>query len=205
MMFDKLKKNMGFALAEIIVAVAIFSLIIGLVALFQSDIFSLNRILQVGLQNQAEAKKVVRPFANEVRSAVPSNLGAYPIAEVGTTTFTFYSDIDGDGLRERVRYFRDENDFKKGVIKPGGQPLEYDEDNEEIAEVVHDVMIQDIFFYYDSSYDGTASSTPLEYPIAPSDVRLVKVLLVIDNDPNNPPAPIEITTQVSIRNLKDNL
>lgn len=195
----------GFALVELLFSISILSLIIGLVGAFQADVFSLNRIIQYGLQNQTEAKNIIRPFANEVRSAAPSNLGAYPIAHTHADSFMFYTDIDGDGLRERIRYFLQDGDFKKGIIKPTGQPLEYDVANEKIIQVVHNVVNTSIFEYYDSSYDGTASSSSLIFPVAPIEVRLVKVTLDIDSDPNKPPEPFNVTTQVSIRNIKDNL
>jgi len=195
----------GFTLVEILVSVSIFAAIIVFIGGFQSDVFSLNRIIQSGLQNQSEAKKIIRPFANEVRSAATSNLGSYAIAETIETSFTFYTDIDSDGLREKVKYFLDNGEFTKSIISPTGQPLVYDQENEQIIKVVQDVVNYDIFEYYDSLYDGTASSTALSQPVITSDVRLVKVTLIIDSDPNKPPAPIEVTTQVSIRNLKDNL
>jgi len=195
----------GFTLVEILVSVSIFAAVIVFIGGFQADVFSLNRIIQSGLKNQSEAKKIIRPFANEVRSAATSNLGAYAIAETNETSFIFYTDIDNDGLREKVRYFLDNGEFKKSIISPTGQPLVYDQENEKIIKVVQDVVNYDIFEYYDSLYDGTLSSTALSQPVTTSDVRLIKVTLVIDTDPNKTPAAIEITTQVSIRNLKDNL
>jgi prepilin-type N-terminal cleavage/methylation domain-containing protein len=195
----------GFSLVEVLVVVSIFSLILILLAGFQSDVFSLNRILNSGLQSQSEVKKIVRPFSNEVRSATPSNLGAYPIATSDTNEFSFYTDIDGDGLREKIRYFLEDGEFKKGTIKPSGSPLEYDVDDEKIIKVIKNVTNSEIFTYYDSNYDGTASSTPLVTPVSPSQVRLVKIEITVDEDPNKPPAAITVTTQVSIRNLKDNL
>jgi prepilin-type N-terminal cleavage/methylation domain-containing protein len=196
-------KQKGFALVELLVAIGVLTLIIGAFGAFKANVFSLNRVLQVGLKNQEEAKKVVRPMANEVRSATQSNLGAYAIAESNPTSFSFYTDIDNDGLREKIRYFLDGTDFKKGIIKPSGNPLTYDQEGEQIIEVIHSVLPLDIFYYYNSSYDGT--SDPLEDPVSPSDVRLIKVVLEIDDDPDNPPASFQVTTQVSMRNLKDNL
>ncbi|MFW5887537.1 MAG: type IV pilus modification PilV family protein [Bacteriovoracia bacterium] len=205
-MHKKLKqKNKGFTLIEILISIAILVAIISLVGAFQADVFSLNGIIQSGLQNQSEAKKIIRPFANEVRSAAPSNLGSYPLIETASTTFSFYSDTDSDGLREMIKYSLDDGTFKKTSITPTGQPLEYDVDNEETIQVIEDVTNTDIFTYYDSNYDGATSSNPLPQPVTNSDVRLVKINLIIDSDPNKPPEPIEITTQVSIRNLKDNL
>jgi len=42
-------------------------------------------------------------------------------------------------------------------------------------------------------------------PVDVSSVRLVKMNITIDRDPNRSPTPINVTTQVVIRNLKDNL
>lgn len=194
----------GFTLVEILIAVSILSLILGFVGAFQADVFSLNRFIQTGLQSQSDAKKIIRPFANEVRSAAPSNLGAYHLAETATSSFAFYSDIDNDGLREKVRYYLDGSDFKKSVIKPAGQPLVYNQANEKIIRVVENVVDDNIFEYFDSNYDGTASSTALVQPVNISEVRLIKIRLSIDKDLGAPPGPIEVMTQVSIRNLKDN-
>ncbi|HMO78862.1 MAG TPA: prepilin-type N-terminal cleavage/methylation domain-containing protein [Candidatus Paceibacterota bacterium] len=204
MILDFKKTKKGFTLIETIVSVFVFSLIIVAVAGFQSDVFSLTRFIQTGLQNQSEAKKLIKPFVNEVRSATPSSLGSYPIEKASATEFIFYSDIDNDGLKERMRYFLDGTDFKRGVLKPSGNPLGYNLSQEQITKVIRDIIPQDIFYYFDSNYDGQNSQS-ISQPVNPSEVRLVKVVLVIDSDPNQPPGPIEITTQVSIRNLKDNL
>lgn len=199
------QKNTGFTLIEIIVAVGVFALMIGLVGAYQSDVFSLNRVIQQGLNNQSEAKKIIRPFINEVRSASPSSLGTYPIKTATPNEFIFYSDLDSDGLKEEVRYYLDEGVFKKGVIAPSGNPLVYDEQDEDVIQIVHDVINTGIFQYFDSTYTGNEEMGELTGTISPSDVRLVKIELTIDSNPDMPPAATTVSTQVSIRNLKDNL
>lgn len=191
-------------MVETLVAVFITSLIIAAVGAFQRDVFYLNDVIQSGLTSQNDARKIIRPMVDEVRSASESSLGSYPLAITASSTFAFYSDIDNDSLKERVRYFLDNGDFKKGVIKPSGNPLTYNSSNEKIIEVVHDVINTDIFTYFNSSYDGTSSSTPITQPVSPAVVRLVKIELIVDKDPKRSPAPITVGTQMSIRNLKDN-
>lgn len=197
-------KNKGFSLVETLVAVAILFLIIAAMGAFQADVFSLNSVIQSGLSRENDARKIIRPMVDEVRSASESNLGSYPLATTASSTFTFYSDIDDDNLKERVRYFLEGTDFKKGIIHPSGVPLTYDENDEFIIEVVHDVINTDIFSYYNSSYDGTASSSPLAQPVVPSEVRLISVELIVDENVDKPPAAVKVRTQMSIRNLKDN-
>jgi hypothetical protein len=74
-----------------------------------------------------------------------------------------------------------------------------------MTEMVHNITNGNsgIFSYYDSSYDGTTAA--LTTPVTISAIRLVKVSLVIDADPGKSPTAVTITTQTSIRNLKDNL
>lgn len=199
-----INKKSGFTLVETIIALAIFTLIISAVGAFQADIFKLNAVIQSGLSSQNDARKIIRPMVDEVRGASESNLGAYPLATTASSTFIFYTDLDNDSLKERVRYFLDGSDFKKGVIKPSGNPLVYDPNDEFITEVVHHVINTDIFTYFDSSFDGTASSVALNQPVSPADVRLVTVELMVDDNPNKPPATVVVRTQMSMRNLKDN-
>ncbi|MDO8575192.1 MAG: prepilin-type N-terminal cleavage/methylation domain-containing protein [bacterium] len=198
-------KHKGFSIIEIIIAIAIFSLISAGVFTLGSDIFKLNNTVQDGFNSQEEAKKIIRPMSNEIRTASQSNLGAYPILQTATSSFSFFSDIDSDGLKEQVRYFLSSSTLKKGVVKPTGNPLSYS-GSEVITEMIHGVRNSSstpIFEYYDSTYTGT--STPLSEPVSSVFVRLVKITVVYDINPNRTPIQQTITTQVSLRNLKDNL
>lgn len=195
----------GFTLVESLIAVAIFSSVVVAVGAFQRDVFFFNDILQTGLNNITEARKVLRPFVGEVRGAQPSNLGASAIQSAEEKSFIFFTDLNADGLKERVRYFVDGDTFKKGVIVPTGNPFVYNQNNEKITNVVNDVINEDTkFYYYGSNYNGTEQTPPLNFPVSPSDVRLVKVDLTIDTNPNRAPGRMTITTQATIRNLKDN-
>lgn len=195
----------GFTLLEILITVAIFSLILGAVSLFARDIFYYNNLFSGGLASYDDAKKILQPVASEIRSASPSSLGGYNIEIADNNNFAFFTDIDNDGLKERIRYFLSDNILKKGVIVPSGSPLQYSSANEVITDVVTNIRndTTPIFSYYDTNYNGTTS--PITIPVSVSNIRLVKVNLIIDADPNRPPSPITVTTEVSIRNLKDNL
>jgi len=198
------KLKSGFSIIEALVVIFIISLVGLVVVTFQMDVFSLNTLLSGNLAAQDEARKMLKNITAEVRPLSPSSAGAYPIAEASPTSFIFYSDIDSDQLKERIRYFLSGTTLKKGVIKPSGAPLAYNPANESISEMIHDVKINTnvIFEYYDKNYDGTTSS--LIQPVDIPAVRLIKITVIIDKDPNRSPGPIILTTQVSMRNLKDN-
>jgi len=206
---DFLKNNhnskSGFSVIEVLVGMFILTLIGLAVYSFQKDVFSLNRIISSGLAAQDEARRALKSMSAEIRTASPSSLGAYAIMQTEISSFTFYSDIDSDSFKERVRYFVEGATLKKGVIKPSGIPLTYNPINEIISELVHDIANAATltFSYYGTDYDGTTQ--PLVEPINIFAVRLIKITIVIDKDSQEPPGPMTLTTQVSIRNLKDNL
>lgn len=200
-----INKNRGITLIEVLVSIALFSVVILLIGLFTRNIFYYNSVFSGGLSSYDQLKKVLYPIASEIRSASPSSLGSYPIETAENNNFVFFADINGDGLKERVRYFLSNKTLKKGVIIPSGVPLSYQSSNEIVTDIVNNVVngTVPVFNYYDTNYNGSNSS--LSSPIDILSVRLVKITIISDTDPNRPPAPITITTQASMRNLKDNL
>jgi len=198
-------KNKGFTLLEVLITMAIFSLIMGVIGTFARDLFYYDNLFSKSLTSYDEARKVLQPIASEIRSASSSSLGSYPIEMAENNSFIFFKDINNDGLKERIRYYLSGDILKKGVIIPSGNPLQYLSANETFTDIIHGVNNNGapVFTYYDSSYNG--DTNPLSQPVSILSVRLIKINLTIDANPNRPPAPIVVTTQINIRNLKDNL
>ena len=204
-----MKKNIykkGFTMVELLISIFIISLVTVTVATFQRDVFSLNYTLQGSLNAQLDARHLVRVMISELRETSPSSLGSYPITLATTTAITFYSDINNDGLKDKVRYFVSGTTIRKGVVAPSGNPLTYNDANEKLSTLISGFVASTtlpLFQYYPSNYTG--ATPPLTLPIDVSLVRLVKVTVIIDQDPAHSPAPIIVTSEVSLRNLKDNL
>lgn len=196
----------GFSLAELVITLAIVTAIGWGVTTLGRDIFLFNNIAQANLNAQVEGRRAVRFFSAELREASPSSLGAYPIAAAATSTITFFTDYDNDGIKEQIRYYLQNKNLMKGVIKPTGNPLTYNAANETLSTVVTDIAngtSTPVFLYYDSTYAGT--TTPLTLPINLTAVRLVQIQLVVDRNPNRSPNPLTVTSAITLRNLKDNL
>ncbi len=202
----KLKITNGFTIVEMLISVSILSLVILSVTTFQRDVFSLNFSLQNSLNAQLDARHVIRIMVAELRKAGPSALGAYPIALASSTGVTFYSDVDANGVKDRVRYFLSGSTIKRGVLAPSGNPLTYVDVNEKLTTIVSDFVASStlpLFQYYPASYTG--ASAPLSVPVDVPSIRLLKITVIIDKDPTHSPTPIVVTSQVNLRNLKDNL
>lgn len=193
----------GFSLVEVLFAVPIFLLIVGGITLFSRDTWVYNSFVETGLEGVSAGRVFIKTTTAEIRRASAADTGAYTIGLATATAFTFYSDIDDDGLKERVRYFLNNSLIQKGTIKPSGSPLSYNPANEIVSTLMSNVTNATIFEYYDRDYDGTTAA--LSSPVDIASIRLVKITATIDKDPNRPPAPMTFSTQISIRNLKDNL
>ncbi len=202
-MKSKFKNKKGFTLIETLVGMSIFVIIALLLSLFSRNVWVYNTFISGGLTETDAGRQVLKTLTSEIRTASIADTGAYTIASAGASSFTFYSDIDNDGLKEKVRYFLLGTSFQKGVIKPTGSPLTYNPANEKISTLINNLVNSVLFEYYDRNYDGTtaALSSPIDIP----SVRLIKITIVLDDNPNRPPLPMTFSTQVSIRNLKDNL
>ncbi len=196
----------GYTLAEIVVVVGIFGLIVIALSNFQRGVIMNNRYAQDSLSSAQDARNILRVMVRELRTASPANDGSYAIATAATNTIAFFADTDGDGLKEKVRYFIATTTLKKGSIKPSGSPLTYNSANETFSFLAYNVKnatSSPLFEYYDSNYAGTSS--PLVQPVTVTSVHLVKINLMIDSDPLRAPLIRTYTSQVNLRNLKDNL
>jgi prepilin-type N-terminal cleavage/methylation domain-containing protein len=200
------KNNRGFSLVEIIVVLGIFSIMAVAISSLQFRILTNNKIAQDSLSSAQDARIILAMMVRDLRSASPSNDGSFAIVQAATNTVAFYSDTDGDGLKEKIRYFVATTTLMKGSIKPTGSPLSYSSVSEKFSSLAYNVKNATstaLFEYYDTNYTGTSS--PLVQPVTTTSIRLVKINLMIDADPNRSPIIRTYTSQVSLRNLKDNL
>lgn len=195
-------KQLGFSLVEILVALGIFSLIILALANFQVDVWSQNNLINSSLNADSEMRSALKKMVAELRGTAQSDTGTYQISTATKNTLTFFSDVDGDGRREQVRYFLTGTSLQRGLIKPTGNPLAYVAGTETLTTVVHSVANpnQELFAYHDQNYTGT--ETALVEPINIPLIRLIKITLTVDENPTKPPAPLTLGSQVSIRSLK---
>lgn len=196
-MFSRYFKNgAGFTLLEIIIVISILGTLGTIIYQFVvqgNQMFNQSRDQALA---QNTLRKVMDSFAKELRSAQNADTGAYLLVEALEQSIIFYSDIDKDGSRERLHYFLDGIDFKKGVTDPPAPEV--------ITTIVSDIRnTEPIFTYFDENYTGIEPA--LAQPVNINQVRLVHMKFTADINPLKPPGPISIETSVVIRNLKTNL
>ena len=193
-------KVRGFTLIEILVGVAIGAIVaLGVTELFLQSMRAQHKLYQ-WLSSEQAARRTLLSFAADLRPASYAATGAYPLESATTNTIIFYSNVDSDAPRERVRYFLNGGALKKGITEPTGSPPVYDSTKEVVQTMVSPAVngTTSLFSYYDQAYIG--SGVPLPTPIDITKVRLVG----IDLRAGDTSTPFILQTKVEIRNLKSN-
>ena len=179
---------------EIILVMAISSIIIAALMRFMAVGYPLSRVVFLQASSTETARVQLKRLSKALRELRESDTGAYGLVVAEPQRIVFYSDVDSD----------DGTDFTRGIIKPSGEPLVYREEEEETAVVAGRVQNGGaaVFTYYTGDYPADL------VPLSPADLKEVKYIqfrLMIDADPDVDPPPIEVLSQVQLRNLKVNL
>lgn len=196
------QKNAGFTIVEIVTTI----LIMGILVVGISSLFVWGFRVWRASDEQARAidrfQEAYQKTVSEIREMQTASSGAYPIESATTTQLIFYANVDADDARERMRLTLSGDNLIRGIIQPTGSPATYPSNTETTAIIGKYIRNAAIFSYYDQSFTG--SQSPMS-PININTIRLIKLFLSIDIDPNQPPAAIDLSTYISLRNLKQNL
>ena len=198
-------KQAGLTVLEIIFVVGLSTMLItGLLRLLVIG-YPLQRATYLQQRSTEAARLQLKRLSHALREARLADTGAYQLVEMSPQRIIFYADIDADQATERVRYELTGTTLERGITKPTGDPLGYDVVANEVTTVVTSNVrngATDIFTYYTGNYP--ADQTPLT-PVDLTEVKYIQFYLLIDADPAINPPPIEVRSQVQLRNLKTNL
>jgi len=197
----------GFTYTEVVISlglvVTVIALVIGLQArLGENQAFLLKTYLATETANST-----VSQIGRELRTMRQSERGDFPLATTDDQELAFYSDVDFDGVTEKVRYFLEETELKRGVIDPSGDPVEYPAENERVKTVAEYVRngSQPVFYYYNEDWPEDQVNNPLTTPTRLNETKLIKVFLQINLEEDQPERDFILETFVQLRSLKENL
>ncbi len=197
----------GLTLIETVVAIAIFAVgMEGFTLLFLHTWQNNSYTLEMG-QSSMAVSQGVSTIANYLRSTRQSDNGSYPIVSADDNDLVVYADYDRDGVTERLHIYKSGQNILMGVAIPTTtMPKTYPSADQEIKTIAVRIVNTDaepIFSYYDKNYAGSPTQLPLNTPASVADIRLLKIHLKINIDPNRAPDNIEMQTFVEMRNLND--
>jgi len=199
--------KMGFTLIETLVAIALF--LIGVSAttlIFDKTMQSRAYSLEMG-NSAFVVSRSIGDLVQYLRKARQSDAGAYPIVSASDNDLVFYSDYDKDGKTERLHIYLSNNKVYMGIRSPSATyPATYaagDESTTQLADHIVNTSSDHMFSYYNKDYPANTVNNPVATPADVSQVRLVKIFLKINIDPNRAPDNIQQETFVELRNLND--
>jgi len=192
------RKRKGFTLIEAGLAVLIF--LLGATTVFslvEFGYFGKDYTFQQALSIE-EAQRGIETMAKEIREARAGEDGSFPIVRAEGFEFSFFSDIDNDGETEKIRYFLEGTNFKKGIIEPECCPVSYPSSSERVITLTQYVRnAPPIFRYFDK--DGNELGPPANL----KNTKRMRVYLVVNVNPARPPQNFVLETDVLLRNLKE--
>lgn len=193
----------GFTVIETLVVIGVFTLIMvaissSILYFYKSNTVTLEQAYAIN-----SARKGIEFMTRDIREMIYSDEGAYPIISIDANSFYFYSDIDRDDSVERVRYFLDGTDLKKGLTEASGDPPEYLDANESISVISDSVRNIEqgisVFKYFDPQAAEITDYSNI------NDVAFVKINLVVNVNPGRMPDEFTLRSSATLRNLKTNL
>lgn len=194
-------------LVEVLVAIAIMLIAMeGFTLLFLKSWDTNKFILEEGMASAA-ASRATSKIVSQLRSTRQADNGDYPIESADDFDFKVYTDIDKDGVTERVHYFLDQatDQLKVGVTNPvAGTPVSYpaaDDTVSILANYVVNESTDPVFYYYNQNYPGDTVNNPIATPAAIDQIRLVRVHLYVNINPVHAPDNINIESFADLRNL----
>ena len=190
-----------------IVAIAIFAIgMEGFTLLFSRAWQSNSYTLEMG-QSSMAVSQGLNKMVNYIRGARQADNGSYPIKSASGNEFVIYSDYDKDAITERLHFYKNNQNILMGVTKPTATiPKTYPSGDQQTITIASSIVNDNstpIFRYYNKDYPGNLQNNPMNAPIKISDVRLMKIYLKININPNRAPDNIEMQSFVEIRNLND--
>ena len=199
-MIANLRDERGVTLAEVIIAcsltVILFTAVFGAL---NSSMRSLN-IQNEKVEAQDMAQTTILRMERELRQAQKPFLVVVGSPGVNETLM-FKADLNDDGTAEAVEYVY--SGSTRQLIRVINSAGEFNFDTaprDVMAKYVANSTSQPIFSYF-----GTDLTTPLDPTSPSSDIinktRMVRVRLVIDKNGARPPAAIDMSTDIKLRNF----
>lgn len=196
-------------LVELLVAIAVVLIVMEGFTLLLIRSWDTNKfILEEGRASLA-ASHATNKIISELRSIRQGDDGDFPVESGASFDLKVYFDIDHDDVTERVHYYLDKNadELKKGIAKPLDTiPITYPVNDDSVSTTTTYVVNTDdnpVFYYYNRNYPGDTTNNPLTVPLDSkvSEVKLIRVHLLINIDPIHAPNNVNIESFADLRNL----
>lgn len=194
-------RNMrGFTLVEMIVVIFITGIVGIAINSMVANFYKTNAYLLEETKAIDSAHRGLSTSFIDLREASYGDDGSYPIKSVSTSSITFFSDVDNDGVVEKIRLYLSNGSFYRGVTESTSTPPTYvgqPESTTTIANYVRNSSSTPIFKFYDVNGTLISSST---VPIAA--IASISTSLMVDLNPLRAPDILILQETATLRNIR---
>ncbi len=193
----------GMSLVEMLVVVALFTILSLAITNSIDSFYKFNSYTIAQSYQVSEARRGLQNLIRDIREMTYADDGAFPLISRGSTTISFYSDIDRDDSVELIEYELATTTLYKNIYDAVGSPPIYNTSPSEtiiISRYVQNNLQGTEIFNYFNEGGLQATSTTLV-----TDIRYVGVNLIINIDPVRDPGEFSLRSSASLRNLIENL
>ena len=225
---SRARDESGLTLVELAVTMALLGVILVPAMNFMISTQKAEKIANDATQQQQSARLAIEQFTRWMREADYPQGHTYQDSQIfraaSDMDVTFYSDVDGSGINEKIRYWLDTStsQIMRTVTQPDCSisPCSYTDQNivASTVPVIQYVRNNDLsacsssgsmpLFTYYKQDPGTLGvyPSPLATPVGDIndliDIYYVKISVVVDVTPGKSPTCQTLTTSVQIRNWK---
>lgn len=203
-MFTKTaQKQRGITLVETLVVTTLFAVVMYAIMSSVASFYQFNSYTIAQAYQVNNARRGVENTVRDIREMTFADDGTFPLISMGTTSISFYSDIDRDDSVELVRYTLASTTLYKYVYDAVGSPPIYStttpDETYTLSEYVQNNNQNQTMFRY---YDETGALTTATSSVI--DVRYIDVQVIVNVDPVRDPGEFMLRSSAALRNLKEN-
>jgi len=186
----------GFTILELMISIFIFGMVSTIAVNFITTSSKSIRFSDEQGTAVENARNAVNQMVSELKEAKHSEGTDSAIKKMEDQDLIYYADYDNDGKTEQIRYTIDDKDLIKIITEPGTlNDYTGAVSTSTLSKYINNEN-EPIFYYFDANM-ATATEA--------YDVRLIRAYLKVNVTPTIMPNDYIIITDVSLRNLKDNL
>ena len=195
-------KERGFTLVEMMVVVAIYTLVMFAVMQSISVFYRYNAYSLAQAQQVNQARRGMDILVRDIREMTFADDGTFPLAVMEPHRIGFYSDIDRDNSVEYVELELATTTLEKRIYNAVGNPPVYDAiaDETHILSIYVQNLLQNAptFLYFNSAGAVATATTTV------TDVVYVEAQIIVNIDPVRDPGEFMLRSSAALRNLKEN-
>jgi len=192
---------------EMMTSIAIMIIAIAGFTLLFSRSWRMNAYTIAMGQSSLTTSQGVTTMVNYLRKVRQGDDGSYPIISASDNDLVAFSDYNKDGITERLHFYLQNKQIKMGIASPANSmPKTYpagDQTTIVLASSIVNGTNDHLFSYFNNNYPSDTVNNPVSTPANVAVIRLIKIFIKMNIDPNKAPNNIQTESFVELRNLND--